>query len=226
VQQLQSIQSVDDDVSIDLEELSHLETCPLHGLPFSYFDDSGNNEKGEGDQHDLQQVSYACERCISELASHSFAKIDQENLLNVHQLKQDIIKERQTCHSYLSKVVRAFNTRCSEIIPQAKVQELAQLRDLFSRMIRLLSSKQEELEALISQKYNRMAEKVKRKTTSVITKKQLIERNYHLLEAALKIVPLSILSCEESLLSGILLANSGLFDTVKEQMKEEKACKF
>lgn len=71
-----------------------------------------------------------------------------------------------------------------------------------------------------------MAEKVKRKTTSVITKKQLIERNYHLLEAALKIVPLSILSCEESLLSGILLANSGLFDTVKEQMKEEKACKL
>lgn len=80
---------------------------------------------------------------------------------------------------------------------------------------------------MIAQKYNRMAEKVKRKTTSVITKKQLIERNYHLLEVALKIVPLPILSCEESLLSGILLANSGLFDTVKEQMaKEEKACKL
>lgn len=80
---------------------------------------------------------------------------------------------------------------------------------------------------MIVQKYNSMTEKLKRKMTSVLTKKQLIERNYHLLEVALKIVPLPILSCEESLLSGILLANSSLFDNIKEQIaKEEKTCKL
>ena len=42
-----------DDESLDLEVLSHLGTCRLHGLPFGYFDDSGNNEKGDADQSDL-----------------------------------------------------------------------------------------------------------------------------------------------------------------------------
>jgi len=94
-------------------------------------------------------------------------------------------------------------------------------------MIRLLSSKQEELESMILQKYNILTEKLKRKTTSVLSKKQLIERNYQMLEVALKIIPLPILSCEESLLSGILLANSSLLDNIKQQiLKEEKTCKF
>jgi len=48
-----------------------------------------------------------------------------------------------------------------------------------------------------------------------------------MLEVALKIIPLPILSCEESLLSGILLANSSLLDNIKQQiLKEEKTCKF
>jgi nitrogen fixation/metabolism regulation signal transduction histidine kinase len=137
-------------------------------------------------------------------------------MLNVHQLKQDIIKEQQTCNSYLSKVICGLNMRCSEIIPQAKLHELGQLRDHFTRMIKLLQSKQEELESLIAVKFNKMLDKVKKKTTAIATKKQLIERNYRMLEAALQIVPLPILSCEESLLSGILLANSSLFETVKQ----------
>lgn len=87
------------------------------------------------------------------------------------------------------------------------MHELNQLRENFDRMIKLLLSKQEELEARIVGKFNKMLDKVSRKTTAIATKKQLIERNYHLLEVALQIVPLPILSCEESLLSGILLAN-------------------
>jgi hypothetical protein len=68
---------------------------------------------------------------------------------------------------------------------------------------------------LISSQFTKILDKVKRKTTSIVTKKQLIDRNYQMLEVALKIVPIPILSCEESLLSGILLANSNLFELVK-----------
>lgn len=93
-------------------------------------------------------------------------------------------------------------------------------------MIKLLLSKQEEMESLVNQKYAKMNDKIKRKTTACVTKKTLIERNYQMLEVALKIVPLPILSCEESLLSGILLANSGLFDSVKAMNAKEEACKF
>lgn len=144
-------------------------------------------------------------------------KIDHDNLLNVHHLKQDIIRERQTCSSYLSKVVNSLNNRCTELIPNAKLNELTQLRDQFAKVIKLLTSKQEELESAISKKYNKIIDSIKRRATNVLTKKMIVERNYHHLEVALKVVPLPILSCEESLLSGILLANSALIDTVKAQ---------
>ena len=114
-------------------------------------------------------------------------------------------------------MVKSLNTRCTELIPNAKLSELTQLREQFQKLQKLLTSKQEELESQISKKYNKLIESIKRRATNVLTKKLIVERNYHHLEVALKVVPLPILSCEESLLSGILLANSALIDIVKAQ---------
>ena len=44
----------------------------------------------------------------------------------------------------------------------------------------------------------------------MLTKKDVIDRNYNLLENALEVVPLQILSCEEGLLEAVLMANQGL----------------
>jgi len=41
----------------------------------------------------------------------------------------------------------------------------------------------------------------------MLTKKDVIDRNYNLLEKALEAVPLQILSCEEGLLEAVLMAN-------------------
>lgn len=94
--------------------MTHLEMCPLHDLPISHFDDTSIQTPTDSD---FQQVQYACESCIGESETQSFSRIDQDNLLNVHQLKQDIIKERQTCNTFLNKVIRGLNLRCTEIIP-------------------------------------------------------------------------------------------------------------
>lgn len=51
----------------------------------------------------------------------------------------------------------------------------------------------------------------------LVTKKEVIERNYALLERALEVVPVEILSCEENLLEAILMANQSLMKTVKTQ---------
>lgn len=51
----------------------------------------------------------------------------------------------------------------------------------------------------------------------MLTKKAVMERNYNLLETALEVIPLPILSCEEGLLSGILLANQNLMKGVKKK---------
>ena len=51
----------------------------------------------------------------------------------------------------------------------------------------------------------------------MLTKKEVIERNYNLLERALEVIPLQILSCEEGLLEAMLMANSGLMKVVRSQ---------
>ena len=51
----------------------------------------------------------------------------------------------------------------------------------------------------------------------LLTKKEVIERNYTLLERALEVVPLPILSCEEGLLEAMLMANQTLMKNVKAQ---------
>lgn len=50
-----------------------------------------------------------------------------------------------------------------------------------------------------------------------------MERNYNLLETALEVIPLPILSCEEGLLSGILLANQNLMKGVKKKTQLQKS---
>ena len=49
----------------------------------------------------------------------------------------------------------------------------------------------------------------------MLTKKEVVERNYNLLERALEVVPLQILSCEEDLLSNVLEANQDLMKRVR-----------
>lgn len=49
----------------------------------------------------------------------------------------------------------------------------------------------------------------------MLTKKEVVERNYNLLERALEVIPLQILSCEEGLLEAMLMANSGLMKVVR-----------
>ena len=51
----------------------------------------------------------------------------------------------------------------------------------------------------------------------MLTKKEVVERNYNLLERALEVVPLQILSCEEDLLSNVLEANQDLMKRVRVQ---------
>lgn len=51
----------------------------------------------------------------------------------------------------------------------------------------------------------------------MLTKKDVIERNYNLLEKALEVVPLQILSCEENLLEAVLMSNQGLMKVIREQ---------
>ena len=50
-----------------------------------------------------------------------------------------------------------------------------------------------------------------------------MERNYNLLETALEVIPLPILSCEEGLLSGILMANQILMKGVKKKPQIQKS---
>jgi hypothetical protein len=68
-----------------VEVLSHLNKCPLHGLPITYFDDSANNKEDPEEIIDceLVSVSYACDSCVDENRG-SFTLIDKDNLLNVH----------------------------------------------------------------------------------------------------------------------------------------------
>ena len=49
----------------------------------------------------------------------------------------------------------------------------------------------------------------------MLTKKEVVERNYNLLERALEVIPLQILSCEEGLLEAMLMANQGLMKVVR-----------
>ena len=53
----------------------------------------------------------------------------------------------------------------------------------------------------------------------IITNKNIIERNYQVLSTALDAIPIHILSCEEGLLSSVLMANSNQLRNVKENHK-------
>ena len=79
------------------------------------------------------------------------------------------------------------------------------------------------MEASIERKFQKLIEQFKKERQRVLTKKSVMERNYNLLETALEAVPLPILSCEEGLLSGILLANQNLMKGVKKKTQVQKS---
>ena len=72
--------------------------------------------------------------------------------------------------------------------------------------------------------YNTLIGDVLGVTNKLSTKKAIIQRNHKLLESALDVIPLKILSCEEGLLESILLANSNIMKGVeayKPPVKDE-----
>ena len=119
--------------------------------------------------------------------------------------------------STLNTMFAQFNLNQSEKLPLARQFELQQVRDVFQRMIKTLQNKQNELETNIENKFQKLIEQFKKERQRVVTKKEVMERNYNLLETALEVIPLPILSCEEGLLSGILMANQNLMKGVKKK---------
>ena len=66
-------------------------------------------------------------------------------------------------------------------------------------------------------RFKKLADHVHKEKQRMLTKKEVIERNYNLLERALEVIPLQILSCEEGLLEAMLMANSELMKVVRGQ---------
>ena len=137
-------------------------------------------------------------------------KIDQENLLNVFSLKQELFKERQKSQATLNSMLSHFNLDIVEKLPELRRLETQQVQNVIQRIIKTLNNKQRELEQQIDEKFKKLADHVHKEKQRMLTKKDVIERNYNLLENALEAVPLQILSCEEGLLEAVLMANQGL----------------
>lgn len=74
--------------------LTQLEQCAIHGEKIEFY----LEEDVEEGQNKLGSVTYACKRCMlqPEMAGQqgAFTQIDDDNLLNVYQLKQELLKER------------------------------------------------------------------------------------------------------------------------------------
>ena len=76
---------------------------------------------------------------------------------------------------------------------------------------------------MVEQRYTKLSDFVTKEQKRIYTKKEVIQRNYELLEVAMDVIPISILSCEEGLLSGMLMANQNLLKIVKVQEKKMKS---
>lgn len=88
--------------------------------------------------------------------------------------------------------------------------------DIFNRVKISLANLNAELDKEIAGHFNNLIGDILRHSNKIQSKKNIIERNYQMLESAMEIVPLSILSCEEGLLESLLLANSNTLKLVKE----------
>ena len=114
-------------------------------------------------------------------------------------------------------MLSTFNLDIVEKLPQVRALEIAQVRDVIARLVKTLYNKQGELEQQIEQRFAKLTDFVHKEKQRMLTKKEVVERNYNLLERALDVVPLQILSCEEDLLSVMLEANQGLMRVVRTQ---------
>ena len=157
-------------------------------------------EEGEG-------VRYGCDVCAEE-GDGEFVRIEQENLLNVHQLQQELIREKQTSLSFIDSQLTLHNTLNQNRLPAHLKQELAQIDAVFTRASTSLQQKRKEVEEKARNWFDKLQNETRDKSSAINQKRQVIERNYHLLSHALETIPIRILSCEEALLSSILMANS------------------
>ena len=100
-----------------------------------------------------------------------------------------------------------FNLDIVQKLPELRQLETQQTRDVFSRIIKTLLNKQSEIEKQIESRFQKLSDHVHKEKQRMLTKKEVIDRNYNLLERALEMIPLQILSCEEGLLEALLMAN-------------------
>ena len=93
-----------------------------------------------------------------------------------------------------------FNLDIVERLPELKALETKQVGDVIARIVKTLNNKQREIEEQIDGRYKKLTDHVNKEKQRMLTKKEVVERNYNLLERALDVIPVQILSCEEDLL--------------------------
>lgn len=173
-----------------LSKLIKLEECPKHQQPIEYYLDEELDEEAT---FELSGVTYGCQRCLASAdpsVQGNFTKIDKDNLLNVYQLKQELFKERQKSLSTLGTMLSSFNLDIVQKLPELRTLECQQVSDVISRVIKTLQNKQKEIEEQIEQRFQKLTDHVYKEKQRMLTKKEVIERNYNLLERALEVIPL------------------------------------
>lgn len=70
-------------------------------------------------------------------------------MLNVFQLKQELLKERQKSLTTLGSMLSTFNLDIVQKLPELRALECQNVRDVISRLIKTLQNKQGEIEEQI-----------------------------------------------------------------------------
>lgn len=87
-------------------------------------------------------------------------------------------------------MLSSFNLDIVQKLPELRTLECQQVSDVISRVIKTLQNKQKEIEEQIEQRFQKLTDHVYKEKQRMLTKKEVIERNYNLLERALEVIPL------------------------------------
>lgn len=82
-----------------------------------------------------------------------------------------------------------FNLDIVERLPELKALETKQVGDVIARIVKTLHNKQREIEEQIEGRYQKLTDHVNKEKQRMLTKKEVVERNYNLLERALDVIP-------------------------------------
>ena len=90
----------------------------------------------------------------------------------------------------LSALLTLQNTAILSRLPSLQQQELSQLNAVFERVIKSVRNRQAQMEEDVKLKFNRLTQFINKERSRIENKRDVIERNYKLLERALDVVPL------------------------------------